>query len=147
MTKGERFRINSPSIVNETIDGEAVMINLDTGSYYSADKVGAVIWTWIDDGLSVGEIVALLGERYDGTPAEIESATRAFVQALSSESLIVPAETAAKARAPSPPSARTPFVAPSLERYDDMKDLLLADPIHDVDAKGWPHRTEPSARD
>ena len=146
MNQGDRYRINSPSIVNETIDGEAVMINLDTGSYYSADKVGAVIWAWIDEGRSVGEILSLLCERYDGAPADIEPAALAFIQKLSSESLIV--RTDAPTQAPTPPATeRMPFAAPTLERYDDMKDLLLADPIHDVDTKGWPHRPEPSARD
>ena len=147
MIQDGRFRINSPSIVNETIDGEAVMINLDTGSYYSADKIGAVIWTWIDEGRSIGEILSLLTERYDGAPAEIESAVRSFIQSLCSESLIVASNISAETRAPSPPPARTPFIAPSLEKYDDMKDLLLSDPIHDVGAQGWPHRTEPSTRD
>ncbi len=147
MTQGERFRINSPSIVNETIDGEVVMINLDTGSYYSADKAGAVIWTWINEGRSVGEILSLLGERYDSAPAEIASATHAFIQSLAAESLIVPTAQTPAARAPMPTPSRSPFVAPTLEKYDDMKDLLLADPIHDVDASGWPHRPEPSARD
>ena len=29
--------------------------------------------------------------------------------------------------------------APDLEIYDDLSDLILADPIHDVDnAEGWP---------
>jgi hypothetical protein len=27
-----------------------------------------------------------------------------------------------------------------LETYDDMADLLLLDPIHEVSEQGWPHR-------
>jgi hypothetical protein len=27
-----------------------------------------------------------------------------------------------------------------LERYTDMQELLLLDPIHDVDQTGWPRR-------
>jgi hypothetical protein len=30
-----------------------------------------------------------------------------------------------------------------LERYTDMQELLLLDPIHDVDESGWPHRKVP----
>ena len=149
MDPGDRFRINSPSIVNETIDGEAVMINLDTGSYYSTDRVGAVIWALIDDGRTLGEILSLLAERYEGNAADIETAARHFIQQLCAESLIVTAEApSAPARTPPANGTREPFVAPVLEKYDDMKDLLLADPIHDVDtAAGWPNRPEPSARD
>jgi hypothetical protein len=33
------------------------------------------------------------------------------------------------------------YEPPVLKKYDDMADLLLVDPIHDVAAdKGWPHR-------
>jgi hypothetical protein len=28
--------------------------------------------------------------------------------------------------------------SPVLSIYDDMQDLLLLDPIHDVDESGWP---------
>ena len=31
------------------------------------------------------------------------------------------------------------FETPVLEKYTDMAELLLLDPIHDVDATGWPH--------
>jgi hypothetical protein len=30
------------------------------------------------------------------------------------------------------------FEAPVLNRYTDMQDLLLLDPIHEVDETGWP---------
>jgi hypothetical protein len=34
---------------------------------------------------------------------------------------------------------RTPFDIPIIEIYDDMKELLSLDPIHDVDSiQGWP---------
>jgi len=35
--------------------------------------------------------------------------------------------------------SRPPFQMPVVERYTDMADLLLLDPIHDVNAEGWPH--------
>ena len=28
---------------------------------------------------------------------------------------------------------------PALERFTDMEDLLLLDPVHDVEEMGWPH--------
>ena len=32
-----------------------------------------------------------------------------------------------------------PFVPPTLEKYTDMQDLVLLDPVHEVDERGWPH--------
>jgi hypothetical protein len=33
---------------------------------------------------------------------------------------------------------KTPFEPPRLERYNDMNDYFLLDPIHEVDTAGWP---------
>jgi len=30
------------------------------------------------------------------------------------------------------------YAPPSLDKYDDLKDLLLLDPIHEVAETGWP---------
>jgi hypothetical protein len=42
-----------------------------------------------------------------------------------------------------PAQAQDFATAPSIEVYDDLSDLILADPIHDVDEKqGWPKLPE-----
>jgi hypothetical protein len=56
---------------------------------------------------------------------------------LEREGLIRPAERPAERLNASTGQSRQ-FVPPVLERYDDMEDLLLLDPVHDVDAQGWP---------
>ena len=38
-----------------------------------------------------------------------------------------------------PIDSRLPFVNPTLTKFTDMQDLLLLDPIHEVDEMGWPH--------
>jgi len=40
---------------------------------------------------------------------------------------------------------RQPFSAPVLNAYTDMEELLLLDPIHDVDQAGWPMPKAPDA--
>ena len=42
------------------------------------------------------------------------------------------------------PSAESPadatlFSDPKMEKYEDMQEMLLADPIHDVETAGWPN--------
>jgi hypothetical protein len=36
------------------------------------------------------------------------------------------------------PIAKRPFHAPGLQAFQDMQDMLALDPIHDVEAAGWP---------
>ena len=35
---------------------------------------------------------------------------------------------------------KTQFEFPIIEKFTDMQELLLLDPIHEVDEKGWPHQ-------
>ena len=136
-----RYKV-SPRVINETIDGEAVMINLASGNYYILDPVGAEIWTYVERAASVAEIVDGLSARYEASPAEIEGATRALLTELQSEDLVVPAEGengSARPAAPSSTSQKLPFSTPKLEKFTDMQDLILIDPVHQVDEAGWPH--------
>ena len=37
------------------------------------------------------------------------------------------------------------FTTPTLEIFSDMQDILLLDPVHDVDERGWPINKNNSA--
>lgn len=142
MITSSTYRINSPQVVHEVFDdGEAAIINLKTGSYYSLNPVGADIWSLVEQGYSSGEIVENLVQRYDGSLMAIVNDVGALVAAWQEEDLISPAVvTAPKAASPkTSPAAKTPYVAPSFERFNDMQELLLLDPIHEVGEAGWPH--------
>lgn len=137
-----RYRVND-QVINETIDGEAVMINLATGNYYSLDRVGAEIWEYITRAAPTSEIVHSLCLRYEASPEEVEMATLRLEAELLDEGLIVVCEgdSGTKERPPvsAAPDVRAPFQPPTLQKFSDMQDLILLDPVHEVDARGWPH--------
>jgi hypothetical protein len=142
MDRAMRFRINSPQVVHQTIDGEVVIINLESGCYYSLDNVAAEVWALLENHAAVGEVAHALGRRYDAAAETISSTVDHFVANLCDESLLLPSPDATT-RAGSNGMAtagdsRAPFEAPTLQKYTDMKDLLLIDPIHEVDGLGWP---------
>jgi hypothetical protein len=140
------FRVNAPNVIHETIDGEAVIVNLQSGSYYSIDKVGAAVWSHLESGLSVPRIVDAISAEYSGDRAVIDRGIRALFTQLEQEGLVVAATaTAADDSAAAANGAaadghdRPRFEPPVLHKYTDMEDLLLLDPIHDVGDKGWPN--------
>lgn len=141
-----RFRVNSPKVIHETIDGEAVIVNLDSGNYYSLDKVGAKIWNLIEEKVSIGGIIEIIANRYDAKKEEIVKAVNHLINELQQESLVV-ADGSEKSvneesrlqDATESSEKLTGFEEPMLFKYTDMQDLLLLDPIHDVDETGWPH--------
>jgi len=141
----KRHRVSSPRVMHETIDDEVIVIDLKTGSYYSLRAAGAEIWRGVERGLAEDEIADQLGARYDGSAAEIAAAVSELLRELSAEELI---ESANGAEGPSPvelsqaapdDSPRERFQPPVLEKHTDMQDLILLDPVHEVDARGWPH--------
>lgn len=140
------YRINNPKVIHETIDGETVLVNLDSGNYYSLDGVGADVWNLIEDGADQDGIVRAVARRYTGEDTAIEHAIHLFLEDLEREALIVvdnKSETGEEERPEDNGAtevAGKPFVAPALNKYTDMQDLLLLDPIHDVDEAGWPHK-------
>jgi len=138
-----RYAVNAPDVVNETIDGEVIMINMRSGNYYSLDKVGADVWSCVEKGLPVDVVVAELCRLYGADPIAARAGLDAFFHQLAAEGLVRPAgeHDAAPAEFSLPDEpARGAFTPPVLEKYDELQDLLLADPIHDVDANGWPNK-------
>jgi hypothetical protein len=143
MNSGTRFRINGPRIIHETIEEEVVIINLDNGNYYSLDKVGAYIWAFVESGATVGEIAEAITYRCEGGRAVIENAVNQLIAELQQEDLVV-LDTAKEHESimaqveTDPETEKLSFEAPILHKYTDMQDLLLLDPIHEVDEAGWP---------
>jgi hypothetical protein len=133
------YRVNSPSVASEIIDGEAVIMHLGSGQYFSTQDVGGVIWGMIEEGRPLDEMLDALGARYDAEPAAIAAALDGFLRELERHELIAPAEPGPSRNGTSvAPASRQPFAAPVLNVYTDMQDLLLLDPIHDVGQAGWP---------
>lgn len=146
MNKLTCFRVNAPDVVHEIIEGEAVIVNLAKGSYYSLDKIGAEIWDLIVNGLTVDQIVDAIAFRYKGNRDPIQEGVHQLLERLQQEQLIAahqgPQESvvdSASTTAGSSPQGDILFEKPKLNKYTDMEDLLLLDPIHDVDETGWPN--------
>jgi len=141
MTTATKFRVNAPDVILENFGDEVVIVNLGNGNYYSVDNVGAEVWALLEKGMPVTGVVADLVNRYSGDRAEIENALARFLADLQSDSLIVPLEgdgPPMESKGEAESAVKQPFTAPVLNKYTDMQELLLLDPIHEVDETGWP---------
>ena len=139
------FCVATPKIVWECFDDELVVINLDSGKYYSLNGSAAAIWTAMEAGRTPAETVAWILDG-DRTP-EAGHQILEFWKTLVDESLIAEAPPCDGARTaiPEAPSPAQPWTPPSLSAYSDMADLFTLDPIHDVDEAGWPSRPPEAA--
>jgi Coenzyme PQQ synthesis protein D (PqqD) len=139
------YRVNRPKVIYESFEDETVLINLDSGNYYSFSGSGALIWDCIIRGDSVGSVIENLHERF-GARDGIVPAVDEFVSELLKENLIVE-DSGGGAKNVEDAGAKifkpAEFERPVLQKYSDMRDLLLLDPIHEVDETGWPHALPP----
>lgn len=152
MVSALRYRVNNPHVISETIQGEVIVIHLETGTYYSLRQAGAEIWNSVDRGAGSEEIVDALAARYEGSRDEMEAAVSRLLEELAAEGLLAPGEADKNGRAAaepdaSPPGERSAFEPPKLEKFTDMQDLILLDPVHEVGEKGWPHAATDAGRD
>ena len=132
-------------MIHETLDGEVIVVNLDTGVYYSLSGVAAEIWAEVARGASAAQAVDELNARYDANGSDLETAVARFVEELEREQLIAAdGDAAPRAATTVNGTARAAFVEPVLHKYTDMQELLLLDPIHEVAETGWP---SPAATD
>lgn len=143
-----------PKVIYEEISGEVVVINLDTGSYYSIGDSGFDIWVKLIRSASTSQIANNLANNYGDKFDKIQKQIESFVAELVEEGLVIlkteiekDASKAYRDRVPEngyPTSTgkQGEFRKPILEKYSDMEDLLLLDPIHDVEEAGWPAKLE-----
>jgi Coenzyme PQQ synthesis protein D (PqqD) len=137
-----RFRLNAPNVIAETIDGEAILVDLRTGNYYSIQGSGSQIWEALAQGASVGRVAEELSAAFSVDREAAEHAVSSLSQELEREGLIVSLEDDAGPEPTQPLPLRSngqAFTAPVVEKYTDMQDLVLLDPVHEVDERGWPH--------
>jgi hypothetical protein len=143
----DRFRVNQPAVIHQTIEGETVIIHLERGLYYSLDATGAEVWQGLAAGRSPAEVSDRLAARHPSEQEAVAPAVGSLVDRLLSEELIVPLDGVAPAGEPAVDDGDVkpgsgPFQPPRLERFEDLQDLLLLDPIHAVDESGWPQRID-----
>jgi Coenzyme PQQ synthesis protein D (PqqD) len=141
MTQERTYECNSPDVVFENFGDETVIINLRTGHYYSLDPVGMALWDLISRSVPIGEVAERAAARYKGDAGVIAASVDEFTSRLAAEGLIrlaPPGRDAAGIARPAELGEPSPFTSPVVSRYEDMAEMLLLDPIHDVTDRGWP---------
>ena len=129
----DQFEPDLERAAGEVIDGEAIIINLVTGAYYSMQGIGGRIWTMIGARRSISSMHDEICRDYEVSPPEAQHDLQEVLKQLFDENLITPiaGDPASGASAPDTlelGTAKAPYARPSLQTYRDMEDLLALDP-------------------
>ncbi len=143
MSPDHSFECNAPDVVFENFGDEAVILNLQSGNYYSLDGIGMVYWEYLSQGVPHREIVDHFTARYAVTvdrAAAIAGDFDLLLERLQVEGLVRAANTSRPlTEVTCTANATTEYIRPELSRFDDVADMLLLDPVHDVSEEGWPN--------
>jgi hypothetical protein len=68
----DRATVPDP-VVSRELDGETVLLNLETGMYFGLDAVGTDMWRAIRDSATLAEALAAVRGQYDADEATIRT--------------------------------------------------------------------------
>lgn len=124
------LRRKTEEVVAKVMDGEAIIINLATGVYYSLDDAGAAMWSLIEEGWRLRDIADAIAAQYDVPTEQAAGDVLDLASALLQEDIVEVAHADGSTAHTSAPHAnpRLSYTAPALHAYRDMEDLLALDP-------------------
>lgn len=126
------YKLPGPHVAHEQFDADLVILNLTTGQYFGCNASAASIWSALMAGATPAQIAEV------GPPLAL---TSQYVDKLVGLGLLVAEPARGVTVEPGLLAAlAADRTEPVLTTYDDLSDLIIADPVHEVDdGKGWPN--------
>jgi len=136
----KRFIANLDSVAAESFDGEMVAINIERGTYFSFSGSAPVVWQMLQTPKTVEELCGAFIPAPNNA-LNIRSSIQAFLDTLIREDCVKEIQPSEAHDHTIPASAPQPFIEPQVRIFNDLKDLIAIDPVHEADEfEGWPHR-------
>jgi hypothetical protein len=135
------YQLDNTNIAQEVFGNEAVLINIPLGKYYSVrGNTGIRILELLREPASLESIWATIQNEFQSDEAIARAEIEVFLNQLENERIID-----SILITPSFPNQevtiKLPYEKVELEIFDDMQELIMLDPIHDVESfKGWPQK-------
>jgi hypothetical protein len=131
------LEVAEPDCVAENFDDEVIVLNSASGVYYSLTDLAAGVWRDLMAGHSVHSLLNAVNRVDERVSQEMID----FIRDLETAGLL--RQTSLQASSALTPESVGLVSAGetrlTIQSFEDMKDLILADPIHDVDDEvGWP---------
>lgn len=131
---------------HETIDGETMIIDAISGQLIMIGGGGPTILDIVRRGISRVDLLSAVGERYG---RDIANGVLSFIDELIASGMLAEKEqiklSDSVSASPDVPDLQdvswpASLSLPVIERYNDVAEIIAMDPIHDVDASGWPKK-------
>lgn len=79
----------SPNVIAKDVDGETVLLDLESSTYFGLNAVGSRVWALLGErARNAEEIAQVVAEEYDVAPATAAADIAALLQDLETQGLI-----------------------------------------------------------
>lgn len=82
------YKIDKDKIFWRKVEGDTVILNIDTGFYYTLDEVGSEIWDMVLDNQNEEQILSHILDKYDIDEEVVKKDVKIIVKNLEKEKLI-----------------------------------------------------------
>lgn len=134
-----QYFIDRERIISEEIDGDTVVINLETGCYYSINQTASFIFFAYDYGDTFNQVLKGYQLIFSVDEKKATTDVNNITSYLVDKKLLTEGSPTQIKKVEYTPLT---YVKPLIEEFDDMQEMLLLDPIHEVKEEGWPHKKD-----
>ena len=132
------YSFNDKEMFYDVADGLGIVINITTGIYYALNNAGTAVFEQLKAGADP-KAVAREISKIQLCPADMEQRVLTFADGLVQKGILVDDGTRGTEPAPFDPKAFSENFNLAADEFHEVQDLIMADPIHDVDPNyGWP---------
>ena len=131
------YKFNETEMFYDVADGRGIVINYSTGIYYSLNSAGTAVFDQLKAGADPKALAEKLS-KISGCPKDIADILDKFAKTLVEKGVLLCDDAPYAAAADFNADAFKDGFEPVADEFHDVQDLILADPIHDVDPNfGW----------
>jgi len=80
--------VNHSDIIWSVVDGEAVLLNIASGHYYSLNETATDIWQRLQQGASEAQVVEAIAQTYRIDPETVQRDVTELIQELRATKLV-----------------------------------------------------------
>jgi len=139
MSKMCSYKINKEFVVYEHMDAELTVINLQEGHYFLGKDSAIDIFLMLEDAKTIDDLIVQVRNIYSVQETVVRDELKSLIDMWLTNDLIAESDESSVVESNSASELKQ-WTKPIFVAFDDMRDLLLLDPIHetDLDQQGWP---------
>lgn len=84
-----RVRLRTADLTWRVVDGTVIALNLESSTYLTTNRTGAILWDALAQGTTVGELVERLREEFGVSDSVATSDVRDFLRLMEANALLL----------------------------------------------------------